>query len=239
MTNEADRWQERLSEYVDGELDSEQTAALETHLEGCAECRRVLGELREVVERAGRLIDMPAAGDLWTGIAERIHAEGSGPAAWPIARRAGRTSSSGRRQPRRVTFSLPQLAAAAVRLVALSAGVAWQAAGGAAARRAELATTAATGQTPAGLLPASRTASNDYEAAIAQLERVLAAGRQRLDTATVRTLDERLAIIDRAIDEAREALAADPSNAYLNRYLAGAIRRKLDLLRRTAALTEL
>ena len=86
---------------------------------------------------------------------------------------------------------------------------------------------------------ASRIASNDYESAIAQLEGVLDVGRERLDTATVRKVEEKLALIDKAIDEARQALSADPSNAYLNRYLAGTMRRKLDLLRRTAALTEL
>ena len=54
----------------------------------------------------------------------------------------------------------------------------------------------------------------------------------------MRKVEEKMALIDTAIDEARQALAADPSNAYLNRYLAGTMRRKLDLLRRTAALTE-
>ena len=96
-------------------------------------------------------------------------------------------------------------------------------------------------QAPAqtNLLLASRIANNDYESAIAQLERVLDVGRDRLDSATVRKVEEKLALIDKAIDEARQALSADPSNAYLNRYLAGTMRRKLDLLRRTAALTEL
>jgi hypothetical protein len=55
----------------------------------------------------------------------------------------------------------------------------------------------------------------------------------------VRKVEEKLALIDKAIDEARQALSTDPSNAYLNRHLAGTMRRKLDLLRRTAALTEL
>ena len=47
-----------------------------------------------------------------------------------------------------------------------------------------------------------------------------------------------LAIIDRAIAEARSALGADPSNGYLSGHLMETRRRKLDLLRRAAELTE-
>ena len=107
------------------------------------------------------------------------------------------------------------------------------------ARQAEPADPVAQAPVRNDLMLASRIASSDYESAIAQLERVLDVGREKLDTATVRKVEEKLALIDKAIDDARQALATDPSNAYLNRYLAGTMRRKLDLLRRTAALTEL
>jgi hypothetical protein len=42
--------------------------------------------------------------------------------------------------------------------------------------------------------------------------------------------------IDRAIAEARAALEADPSDAYLNLHLADTMRRKLELLRRINAI---
>ena len=41
-----------------------------------------------------------------------------------------------------------------------------------------------------------------------------------------------LAVIDRAIAEARMALRSDPGNAYLNLHLANTMRRKVELLRR-------
>ena len=50
-------------------------------------------------------------------------------------------------------------------------------------------------------------------------------------------VEHNLQIIDQAIDQAREALAADPANSYLSSHLFEARRRKLDLLRRAAALT--
>ncbi len=123
-------------------------------------------------------------------------------------------------------------------LVTVSSGIAWQLAGEAASRQTEVAGPAPAAST-GELLRVTRVASLDYESAIAQLESALDAGRQSLDTATVRKVEERLALIDNAIEEARQALAADPSNAYLNHYLAGTMRRKLDLLRRAAALTEM
>jgi hypothetical protein len=75
-----------------------------------------------------------------------------------------------------------------------------------------------------------------YDRAVADLERVLAENRSRLDTATVRVLEESVRTIDRALARARTALAQDPSNSYLNAHLAETMRRKLDLLRRAAAL---
>jgi hypothetical protein len=54
----------------------------------------------------------------------------------------------------------------------------------------------------------------------------------------VRVVEQNLEVIDRAIAEARAAIAADPANAYLNGQVAANMRRKLDLLRRTAAAIE-
>jgi hypothetical protein len=74
------------------------------------------------------------------------------------------------------------------------------------------------------------------DAAIADLQDILTRNESRLDTATVRVVRENLAVIDRAIAEARGALEADPGNAYLNLHLADTMRRKLELLRRINAI---
>ena len=44
-----DKWTDRLSAYLDGELDSVDRAALEAHLEQCDECRDALKQLNGVV----------------------------------------------------------------------------------------------------------------------------------------------------------------------------------------------
>jgi hypothetical protein len=85
------------------------------------------------------------------------------------------------------------------------------------------------------VVPAAAAAS--YDAAVADLERILAEHRGRLDTATVRVLEQSLATVDRALARAQSALAGDPANPYLSAHVAATMRRKLDLLRRAAALT--
>jgi hypothetical protein len=49
-------------------------------------------------------------------------------------------------------------------------------------------------------------------------------------------LETNLQAIDRAIEQCRAALAADPGSVYLSTHLANAQRRKLTLLRRATAL---
>ena len=68
------------------------------------------------------------------------------------------------------------------------------------------------------------------------MEVTLRTRRTVLDTATVRVVEQSLRIIDDAVRQAREALARDPNNLYLNTHLQNALDRKLDLLRRVATL---
>jgi len=74
-------------------------------------------------------------------------------------------------------------------------------------------------------------AEREYAAAVQDLEQLLAAGSGRLDTATVRLVEESLRKIDWAIADARAAIQRDPANAYLNRQIAANMRLKLNLLR--------
>ena len=213
----SDTWTKRLSEYLDGELPESQRATLEAHLRACADCRATLEQLRRVVARAQALDDTPPTTDLWPA----------------IARHVGVVSLDARRARRRLSFTVPQLAAAAVALTLLSAGSAWLLLRRPAGARPSQSTT-----TPSPILTNVGTyeANPRYAAAVASLERVLAQGRSRLDTATVRVIEKNLGIIDRAIRDAQSALAADPANSYLNLHLAQEMRRKLELLRQAAAL---
>jgi len=228
-----EEWTDQLSEYLDGELPANEAAAVEAHLRECRDCAEVLNDLKRVVARAQTLGARPPQADLWPAIAARTER---------IA------------QPRHFSFTLPQLAAAAVLLIALSSVVAWQVAQRAGSRGVETAPSTAAAipaqprgerDTPAGSGAADRVdvtpvsfADAQYDAAVSDLEKAVKNGRGRLDKSTIDIVEHNLQIIDQAIAQARDALAADPANTYLSGHLVEARRRKLDLLRRAAALAE-
>ena len=215
-----DEWTDRLSDYIDGELTTEEAEALEAHLLECVDCGRTLHELRAVVARAGQVIDRPPAADLWQGIAAQI----------AVTDQGGGVEFGPRR---RLSFSIPQLAAASVALMLMSAGTMYlmvndreQPAQVVAERPAGNGTVTSVG---------ARTAAN-YSDAIDELETALKNGRTQLDSSTVRVLETNLRTIDVAIADARQALSRDPDNQYLNRYLDQTIQRKVQLLRRATGI---
>lgn len=221
----SDQWTDRLSEYLDDELPPTERAAVEAHLRHCVACGAVLADLKRIVARARGLEERVPERDLWPGIAARI---GSSPAPDTVVELAAA------RRARRWSFSLPQLVAAGIALMVISGGGAWLL-----HPVARPVAAAPTLPAPAPVLTVSarsRSAGRSYDAAVADLEGVLDAGRGRLDTATVRVIERNLATIDSAIAQAQRAVAADSANIYLNSHLADTRRRKLELLRQAAAL---
>jgi hypothetical protein len=130
MTNTmtCEQFDARLPEYMEGDLTGDEREAFERHAESCAHCRPILEELKAIVTSAGALGPIEPSRDLWSGIEARI-----GTQVVPL----------GSRRPMPVARTL----AAAVVLMAVTAGVTWQL-----ARRG-----APDGQRP----PAVAAASND------------------------------------------------------------------------------
>jgi anti-sigma factor RsiW len=213
---------DQLSACVDGELEGAALAAAERHLTACAECRAAYDDLLRLRREASALDDWPPERDLWPGIAARL--SGAGAVVLPLVPRR-----------RRIVLSIPQLAAAAVVLAAVSAG------GAILLTRPAVGPAAATALAPVSLTaPVAGAPSakgvESYDAAIRDLEDALAVHRPQLDTATVRAVQQSLAVIDLAIRQARAALAQDPNSLYLNDHLEHALDRKLELLRRITTL---
>jgi hypothetical protein len=77
-----------------------------------------------------------------------------------------------------------------------------------------------------------------FDAAVTDLERVLARERDTLNPRTVYVIERNLRTIDEAIRQSRLALDSDPANPFLNSHLADARQRKLSLLRRVALLAD-
>ena len=89
------------------------------------------------------------------------------------------------------------------------------------------------------ILPAMQVATTEYERAIVSLEALLEQGRDRLDPQIIATIEASLGIIDRAIAEARRALADDPDNPGLNRLLIKHEQSKLRVLRQASAAAQI
>jgi len=209
-----DQWTHRLSEYLDGELDNTERAVLEAHLATCGHCYATLGELRQVVARAQSLADTPPATDLWPDIAREI-------------RREQAPARRDRPVRRRFSLTVGQLLAASVALVLLSGGSVWLA-----VQQRSPTTAAEPAVTPQSSTARDASWTGSTDVAIAELQAALTLNEKRLDSTTVRIVRKNLAIIDRAIADARIALRNDPGNAYLNLHLADTMRRKVELLRR-------
>lgn len=216
-----DPWTDRLSDYLDDELEPAERAALEQHVASCPHCAATLDELREVVARASGLAARPPASDLWPGIAPRLDRVES--VATPFRARVRR----------RISFTLPQLVAASLALTVMSGGGVWVLQHGGSAT--DLPPVGAASTVDSAALPVVL-ADPRYDEAIADLQQALDDGRSQLDPGTIKVIEANLDAIDAAIEQSRRALATDPANVYLHNHLAEARQRKLALLRRGVAL---
>lgn len=111
-----DAWADRLSDYLDDELDPPERAGMDDHLRGCAECRMTLDQLRAVTARASALRDRDPGPQVWAAIAERTGLEGISPG-------GGVDELAARRAAKRVRFPWMQTGIAAAAVLALGIGI--------------------------------------------------------------------------------------------------------------------
>ena len=109
MTNTmtCEQFDARLPDYMEGDLAGDEREAFERHAESCAHCRPILEELKAIVASAGALGPIEPSRDLWSGIEARI-----GTQVVPLGSRR--------------TMPLARTLAAAVVLMAVTAGITWQ-----------------------------------------------------------------------------------------------------------------
>ena len=198
---------EKLSEYLDGSLDEAAVEELEARLEADAALRAELDDLRVVKTAASDQPDAAPVNDLWPQISAQISSVA------PVKHR------------RTILVTVPQFAAAAGIMLLLGVSLA----------RMGTDTTPAL-PTVAGFETSPDAYPADYTLFVEDLEGRIEAGRGVLDDKTVMVLEQSLAKIDLAIDQARTALQADPSNAYLNQHLASSRARKIRILENATAL---
>lgn len=227
---------EQLSDYLDDALTPADRHAIDQHLASCDACRAMLDDVRAMQARARALADVTAtpSTDLWPGIAARL----DGPREIADARPAARVLPWYRR---RISIGVVELALAASLVAAIGGALLVTNQRGSAPALppgpAPIVAQAESLEPEATVVVPVDYADRQYDAAVTDLERLLREQRDRLDPRTVVVLERNLRVIDDAIAEARQALAADPANTLLNAHLTGARQRKLDLLRRAALIT--
>lgn len=217
-------FEEWVEPYVTGDLPERRRERMEAHLASCARCRGAVARLESIRTEAGRLPRSIDPGeDLWPGIAAELEPRGEG-------------SDEARARERPAGAGQTRLAAAAVALLGL-AGTLWWA--GQRGRNGDVAADpeAIEEVRLEGTLAAFGPAESAYREAASVLEESYEAGVARLEPRTAAALDRNLRILDAAIGEAREAVAARPDDPDAVEILAGRYRDKVEALRRLARIS--
>jgi hypothetical protein len=210
-----------VPDLVEDAVDASLRAELDAHLAQCAECRDLVAGLRRIRQTAAMLERHPLPARAWTEIQARLADQAD----------LGK-ASTGRW---RFGSSSVWLAAAAVLLLAVSAGI-WTL-GRTLTSPVTAPTTATRPVNPVDSVETElQLAATHYEKAIAGLEQIANASDSPLDPTTMATVKENLAVIDRAINESRVALRANPQSQVAQENLFEAFRRKVGLLQDTIAL---
>jgi hypothetical protein len=215
-----DEFDALLPDLFEDALDERVRASADAHASQCARCRGLLSDLAELRGEASRLPVLKPSHDLWDNISARIETP-------PIA--FNERTVAARRSVR------ARLAAAAVILVAVTAGATWIIARRDIAPAVVASVPSVAPQQDTTGAVSFRLASA-YDDEIAALRKRMAEHPAVLDSATARVIAANLRIIDDAIARVRVALDAAPANLLLSQQLMRAYDMKLNTLRQIAAL---
>jgi hypothetical protein len=221
------RWMERVSEYVDGELDLAERELFEDRLNEDPDLRQAVEEVEDLVARAASLGPIEPSQDLWAGIEARISGG------------AQRTHAPQSPAPRPKWIKRMTLIAAGLAVMVISGSAGWWLHG----------IGTPTPQNVAGIeRPAFEAPTRDASAAnfadqeerlaenITDLEEILLQYGERLDPDTREAIVENLRLIDSAIADAHRALQDDPNSDFLHANITNSMERKVRLLEDAARL---
>ena len=230
-----------IHDYLDDALDVPARTELERHLAGCAECRRLVDDLRDISKAVAGLKDewreppVRAWGRLERAI--RLEHEHG-------ARRVQQGDAAAHAEvPVKPSSStalrlVPWLAAAAVLILATAVGLQFRAGrrAGPDATTATPGASIASGDAARAVEAELRAAEEHYTRAITGLEQITKTEQGALDPGTAATLQKNLAVIDQAISESRAALRTQPASEPAQESLVENFKAKITLLQDTVAL---
>ncbi|MEX2530516.1 MAG: zf-HC2 domain-containing protein [Gemmatimonadota bacterium] len=220
--------EELLHDLLDGDLEPHTAAQLNRHLEVCVPCGQTFRELEELRERARSLSrDAAPTRDLWPGIVARLPGK-TGVESQRVSRRRGPYEHrTGRPRPRFGRRGPAWGLATAAGLIAIVAGSIYL-----------TDSREASGPDASGAESTARFASEvlqveeAYRPAIEELEALVAARELAPETRAI--LEENLGVIERAIEESRAAVRADPQGRQALESLRRMYDAKVETLRTVA-----
>jgi predicted anti-sigma-YlaC factor YlaD len=199
---------EWIGDAVDGDLPVEQQVELDRHCRECSACAELLSDLKEIRAAAATLDRFTPSPATWQAIAAQIQ------------------------RPRRGYASWGPLAAAAALVIALGAAAWFGTVPGWRTSKSQT-TSVDLARSAASEL---QLAEQHYLNAIASLEQLTNKKDNLLDPAVAAEIAQSLQSIDRAINDSRAALKAEPNSFIAQTSLLEALRMKVALLQETVSL---
>ncbi|PWT83926.1 MAG: hypothetical protein C5B57_05820 [Blastocatellia bacterium] len=220
----------QINDYADGSLPQEDRASIAEHIDQCADCRALLADLVELRRLASALGPLDPPSRVWSQLEASVLRPSASDA--PMTRKREAVHALQHQIGHRALGYAVGVAAAAVLALATVAGLQlW---------RTQDTATSSNEESPGQSAEAElRAAEHLYQDAIAGLERIAeiaGASTSGLDPSTLATLRENLAVVNRAIDESRAALGAQPDSEIARQSLLDGFRTKVTLLQDTIAL---
>ena len=232
------RWMDRVSEFVDGELDATERALFEGRMAEDEELRRAVLEIESMVGRAASLGPVEPARDLWPAIRAGI----GGATAQTVRHSAPAPAPRPRPRLRLRAWRRAAVIAAGLALMVVSASAGWWLHD----LGEPLPQTVARIDQPVAPRPVADSATANFfeqeerlAESIGQLETLLRQYSEHLDPDTREAIVQNLELIDSAIAEAQRALEEDPNSDYLQSHIAASMERKVRLLEDAARLASM
>jgi anti-sigma factor RsiW len=213
--------QDRLSQFVDGELTADEHADVAAHVASCALCRGLAHDLERLRQAVAGLGSSAPPDHVWLEVAGRIRLE------QPARSRAPEA-------PRR--SALGQWIGLAAALVLLTFATYYLSRAPAAPPEATVAGNAAPGGSVQVIADELSLAMQHYEKAIAELQAMAQADDDPVDLAVATQLRDNIRMIDAAIAESRQAVQSDPASEPARESLFEALRQKVIVLQATVTL---
>jgi hypothetical protein len=255
---------ELLPDYLEDSLDVVAKLELESHVRSCVRCTGLVADLNDIRTEAAALPELSPSRDLWDGIAARIDTPVVSISAAPshsrqpvlatrrwlaaaavalIAVSSGATymmmrASSGSQLASAVDSTAtpvldPAIAPAPTVPVVVAQGPDTTSSTEPASNASPASPRVRSVAAPRNTNP---TLDQTYEREVAALRRIVTERSDALDPKTVAILEASLRMIDTAIAQSRQALAADPASRFLRDQLNKALDLKVEVLRTAAML---